>query len=436
MVITGAGVSVSAGIPDFRSENGIYKRVKELYDLPSPEAIFSLGYFRQNPIPFFLFAKELWPGQHNPTISHKFIANLEKSGRLLRNYTQNIDNLERKASVNNVIQCHGSFATSSCVTCRASFSSMDLDEDIFNQKIPLCNRCHPTGRPSEDNLFVPSNLHGVLKPDITFFGESLPDSFIKTIPEDLDKVDLCIVMGSSMQVDPVASILTALPKNVPLILINREVVAKPHNFDVLLLGNCDEICRYLASKLGWDVGDTCEQLPEFVFEGPNTYLFEGHQKTSVGGSFFRKSHRLLNASPENYGLVFPNNASPTPIDLPSVVVKRNGQNCEFAVGSNVVIGQEHEIESESNHQQSIHPFDGEVVVDDSAQETLEQKNYEETHQADVPDDGQSLDDEANDVGDHVENDEEEEEFDYKSFLLQEPGDGAIDEEDEDSEFLE
>ena len=103
LVLTGAGVSVSAGLPDFRSANGIYARLREEFMMPSPTCMFDIDYFNKNPGPFFNFASELWPGRFKPTKSHLFIAELERRGKLLRNYTQNIDTLEHQAG------CHSSY---------------------------------------------------------------------------------------------------------------------------------------------------------------------------------------------------------------------------------------------------------------------------------------------------------------------------------------
>ncbi|CAK5047630.1 unnamed protein product [Meloidogyne enterolobii] len=108
MIISGAGISVSCGIPDFRSEKGIYARLKDDFpELPDPHSMFDIDFFRRNPRPFYAFAKEIFPGQFRPSISHKFIKFLEEEGKLLRNYTQNIDTLERLAGINNLIECHG-----------------------------------------------------------------------------------------------------------------------------------------------------------------------------------------------------------------------------------------------------------------------------------------------------------------------------------------
>lgn len=112
IVLTGAGVSVSCGIPDFRSRDGVYARLAvDFPDLPDPQAMFDIQYFKKDPRPFFKFAREIYPGQFQPSPCHKFIRCVETSGKLLRNYTQNIDTLEQVAGIQNVIQCHGSFAT-------------------------------------------------------------------------------------------------------------------------------------------------------------------------------------------------------------------------------------------------------------------------------------------------------------------------------------
>src|SRR6266496_3375033 len=96
---TGAGVSTSAGIPDFRSpDTGLYANLARL-NLPFAEAVFDISYFRNNPLPFYTLAQELYPGKYRPTITHSFIRLLQDKGHLLKLFTQNIDCLEREAGV-------------------------------------------------------------------------------------------------------------------------------------------------------------------------------------------------------------------------------------------------------------------------------------------------------------------------------------------------
>ncbi len=305
VVISGAGISVSCGIPDFRSEGGIYSLLGE-YDLPSPESMFDLRYFRCNPVPFFQFARELLPGKYSPSRTHYFIKLLDQKGKLLRNYTQNIDGLEIQAGVSEerVHQCHGSFSTSTCqnASCGRRVRLSNVEDRIRNQKLPMCETC--------------CDPSGILKPDIVFFGEPLGDVFAQKIKQDRLMADLVIVMGSSLQVAPVSHIMNWIPRETPQILINREVVGRPSRFDVELLGDSDDVVSYLCqrieqqlysasqdggdseghdvqeapllsshvaptSQMGWTLGESmsCGEfkastpLPPPVFEPPNTYLF-------------------------------------------------------------------------------------------------------------------------------------------------------------------
>jgi NAD-dependent deacetylase sirtuin 2 len=128
VVVMGAGVSTAAGIPDFRTPGtGLYDNLQK-YDLPTPQSVFSLDFFRERPQPFCTLAKELWPevGRFNPTYSHRFLALLERKGVLRRIYTQNIDGLEALAGnlADKIVQCHGGFDTCHCIEkeCRRQVS--------------------------------------------------------------------------------------------------------------------------------------------------------------------------------------------------------------------------------------------------------------------------------------------------------------------------
>ncbi|RZC33455.1 NAD-dependent histone deacetylase Sir2, partial [Asbolus verrucosus] len=266
IVLTGAGVSVSCGIPDFRSRDGIYVRLAiDFPDLPDPQAMFDISYFSQDPRPFFKFARDIYPGKFKPSPCHNFIKILEKYGKLLRNYTQNIDTLEKVANIERVIECHGSFATATCTKCGHKVTADAIREIVLAQKIPLCEKCHP-GKSS-----VPSSEEqkenneeidykqlvslGIMKPDIVFFGEGLPDTFHEAMAEDKNQCDLLLVIGSSLKVRPVALIPSSLPAHVPQILINREPLPHCH-FDVELLGDCDVIINHLCHLFGgiWKEG--------------------------------------------------------------------------------------------------------------------------------------------------------------------------------------
>jgi NAD-dependent deacetylase sirtuin 2 len=129
--------------------------------LPYPEAIFEYDYFLENPKPFFMRVKGLYPypeGKFVPTAAHHFIKLLEDKGILLRHYTQNIDGLDEAAGVSSekLVCAHGSLKTAHCVKCNKEHDSKWMGKQIFESKkdkIPLCTGCGQ-----------------IVKPDVVFFG--------------------------------------------------------------------------------------------------------------------------------------------------------------------------------------------------------------------------------------------------------------------------
>ncbi|KAF9081669.1 NAD-dependent histone deacetylase sir2 [Mortierella sp. AD031] len=313
MVLTGAGVSVSCGIPDFRSPDGIYSRLSE-FRLREPQQMFDLSFFKRRPEIFYSFAREIFPSNFTPSPSHNFIKLLEDKGKLLRNYTQNIDTLEQKAGIQSVLQCHGSFATASCLRCRLQVPGDAIKDSIFKQEVVYCPKCGPpTPRQiapkfreeyyssdeesdSDSDDYDDTPPPPLMKPDIVFFREQLDSTFDDCLHADRREVDLLIVIGSSLKVAPVSSIIDALPSHVPQILINRTPLTHM-NFDVQLLGNSDTIVAELCRMAGWELKH--ENLPggtsdvsdmdtntnangkgrggraAWKIVEPNTYLFEG-----------------------------------------------------------------------------------------------------------------------------------------------------------------
>ncbi|CAM9524340.1 unnamed protein product, partial [Phaeothamnion confervicola] len=244
VVVVGAGISVNCGIPDFRSADGVYKMAEDLdLGLTSPDELFDLEAFRRNPQPFYKFAPALYPGAHTPSATHRFLKLLQDRRVLQRVYTQNIDGLEEKAGIDRYVACHGSFASASCLACARRFSPDDIRGSVMAREVPRC----------------PSLCGGLIKPNITFFGEKLGCSVSSSLETDRKKADLLLVIGTSLQVAPVSKILSFMPRGIPQILINRELVAPPSNvsngFDVNLLGDCDVVVKHL---------------------GRNTYKFAGH----------------------------------------------------------------------------------------------------------------------------------------------------------------
>ncbi|KAK2624731.1 hypothetical protein QTJ16_005924 [Diplocarpon rosae] len=291
IVLSGAGISTSLGIPDFRSpEMGLYSKLEHL-GLSDPQEVFDIRIFREDPTIFYSVAKDILPSTDRFTPTHAFIHLLQQKGKLLTNYSQNIDNIETSAGIlpEKLIQCHGSFATASCIECKYQVDGHIIFPDIRAGRIPHCDRCLANARKmrapaamkrkrsnngqdkkkkrfdldaadssSDGEYDAPKS--GVMKPDITFFGEALPDHFSERLTNhDKDLVDLVIVIGTSLKVAPVSEVVPYLPAHVPQMYISRTPVSHV-NFDVDLLGDCDVVVAELCRRAGWDLRH--DMIPE------------------------------------------------------------------------------------------------------------------------------------------------------------------------------
>lgn len=265
LVITGAGISTSLGIPDFRSSQGFYSKISAL-GLDDPQEVFDLQMFHLFPLNFYSIAHLILPPDNVYAPLHKFIRLLETKGKLLRNYTQNIDNLEANAGIleDKLIQCHGSFALATCVTCGYQVKGLTLYPHMRQKEIPYCPKCSKKRKKlmNTDDV-VMEESYGVMKPNITFFGEALPRLFHDHINRDLQQCDLLISIGTSLKVAPVADIVDKIPGNVPQVLINKDPIHHC-NFDVSLLGYCDDVVAYLCHRLGEEWAIDHPQYEELV----------------------------------------------------------------------------------------------------------------------------------------------------------------------------
>ncbi|KAK4547453.1 hypothetical protein LTR36_001109 [Oleoguttula mirabilis] len=272
MVITGAGISTSLGIPDFRSKGtGFYDKVRGL-GYETGEEVFDIDNFDGNPNIFYNLAGDILPDQQRFSPTHGFLRLLQDKSRLQTNYTQNIDNLERLAGIDEerLIQCHGSFATASCRKCHNEVPGEDIFGDIRAKRVARCKLCaenlakQPMKKQkafklrkndwedsSDDDSAYDVPEAGVMKPDITFFGEQLPNNFFERFTDrDAKTVDLVVVIGTSLKVAPVSEMPNHLPHNVPHIFISREPI-KHVTFDIQLLGDCDHVVYELCRRAGW-----------------------------------------------------------------------------------------------------------------------------------------------------------------------------------------
>lgn len=136
-MLTGAGVSVSAGIPDFRTPGtGLYDNLQR-YNLGRPEDIFTMAVFRSDPRPFFHLSRAMYPGRHFPTPAHFFTRLLAERGLLRRLYTQNIDTLDRLAGVppELLVEAHGSYATATCLECARRYDAAWQERALFGAQV-------------------------------------------------------------------------------------------------------------------------------------------------------------------------------------------------------------------------------------------------------------------------------------------------------------
>lgn len=406
VVLVGAGISTSCGIPDFRSQDsGLYHSL----DLPAlglsePEDLFCYEFFRDNPVPFYQFARNLYyplgmsstpaaaaattttapnttePAPNSittttttttvpprrtiqPSDSHKLLALLEQKRMLLRVYTQNIDGLEHAAGVSEkkIVYAHGSLQWATCLKCNKRVKSDEILPDIERGSVARCRRPVKSNKTTKkpllkmlktttskgsnksgggsgkrtqddyplvttvDESLVPPRppsqrikkrsrtastssvatassfgnvtsvdqgggslinhmeglCGGVMKPAVTFFGETLNDTVRRALEADRDKADALIVIGTSLSVAPISRVIEYLPPTIPRILINRTMVhpssttssdgggdgsdetpdfdfrGDNYFFDAYLLGFCDDVTRALARQVfKGDVGST------------------------------------------------------------------------------------------------------------------------------------------------------------------------------------
>jgi NAD-dependent SIR2 family protein deacetylase len=228
-VFTGAGISTSCGIPDFRSEKGLYSLVKNKYSLPYPEAVFDISFFNKNPKPFFELSRDFFSANIEPSLSHKFIAWLEVKNKISLVVTQNIDMLHQKAGTKKILQCHGTYETARCIKCNKNYSLEDIKEYMKKGEVPFCS------------------CGGYIKPDIVFFGEQLPLKFYDYY-ESPPETDLLLAMGSSLTVQPAASFALKLAVRTRSILVNLS----PTEYDDMFTYSVHEDLDTFSRKV-WDL---------------------------------------------------------------------------------------------------------------------------------------------------------------------------------------
>ncbi len=211
----GAGVSTESGIKDFRSVDGLYN---EKYDYP-PEIILSHSFFMNKTREFYKFYRDkLNTLNIEPNITHKFLKELEESGKLKAIITQNIDGLHEKAGSKNVLLLHGTIYRNYCMECNKFYDA----EYIFNNKdVPKCE------------------CGGLIKPDVVLYEEPLKEDVVMKAIDAISKADLLIIGGTSLAVYPAASYINYFHGK-HLVIINKDSTPYDMRADLVIndkLGN-------------------------------------------------------------------------------------------------------------------------------------------------------------------------------------------------------
>lgn len=214
----GAGVSVPSGIPDFRSDNGIYK---QKFAYPA-EVMLSHDFFFHRTEDFYDFYRNvmLYPDA-KPNAAHNKLAELERDGKLTAVITQNIDGLHQAAGSKVVHELHGSVLRNYCIHCDKFFP---LDTILNSTGVPHCDSCG-----------------GIIKPDVVLYGEGLDQKVISESVHSIERCDLLIVGGTSLSVWPAAGLIQYMKPTAKLAIVNLSSTDADRTADLVVNDSIDEV---------------------------------------------------------------------------------------------------------------------------------------------------------------------------------------------------
>ncbi|MBR2752426.1 MAG: NAD-dependent protein deacylase [Lachnospiraceae bacterium] len=206
----GAGVSTESGIPDFRSQDGLYN---QKYKYP-PERIVSHSFFRAKTEEFYEFYKDkmIFP-EAKPNAAHLKLAELEKAGKLSAVITQNIDGLHQMAGSKNVLELHGSIHRNYCQRCGKFYA---VDYIMNSEGVPKCEECG-----------------GLIKPDVVLYEEGLDARVTNAAVRAIASADTLIIGGTSLIVYPAASYINYF-RGRNLVVINKSDTARSVNATLVI----------------------------------------------------------------------------------------------------------------------------------------------------------------------------------------------------------
>ena len=246
--MVGAGISTTAGIPDFRSETGLFKQLQDKYNMKSPEEFFMKETFLEKPELFYEFCKIFDLSAVKPTLTHKFMNYLTSKNIVKYVFSQNIDGLELKAKIpeEKIIFAHGSFTQGHCPQCKISVDINKINKGIQEGFVVKCDICG-----------------GPCKPNIVFYHEDVNEKFYEKIKES-DDFDLVIIMGTSLQVLPFAQIPSMMKLSSWKVVFNKDKVGRfLFNFlfsnTLFIQGTTDDIVKKFLKDV-----DLLEDFKNFV----------------------------------------------------------------------------------------------------------------------------------------------------------------------------
>lgn len=200
VAFTGAGVSTLSGVKDFRGQDGLYNTI-------DADKIFEIEYFRKDPSLYYKASTDFIYNMDSiqPSIVHTELARLEEIGIIKAVITQNIDLLHQRGGSKTVYELHGTPQPHRCIKCGNIMSFEEAVAIVNNRGIPECEKCG-----------------GIIKPDIVFFGEALPEEVFRKSIEEASSADVILVLGSTLLVHPAATIpLYTLQNGGNLIIVNN-----------------------------------------------------------------------------------------------------------------------------------------------------------------------------------------------------------------------
>lgn len=217
----GAGVSTESGIPDFRSKDGLYNQHNIQFDMYTPEYLLSKNCLDYDPKVFFEFYRQKMDCRNiEPNVTHFKLAELEKKGKLSAIITQNIDGLHQKAGSKNVYEIHGTTQRNYCEKCNKEYPS----DFLFNTT----------------SSFPECECGGLIRPDVTLYGETLPSDAWCKAENALNEADLLIIGGTSLTVYPAKNLIQYYyGKN--LVIINRDFTDYDRWADLLFRENLGDV---------------------------------------------------------------------------------------------------------------------------------------------------------------------------------------------------